>query len=124
MTNTQTEIFEAFKRNIIGKINPYLSNLGFITENVIKEEQQWISAKFIKRATIISFSLSLHHLDYADGIIVSLKSKFGDKFLRNEVLKKSNKEISVYLYGLDIIDSEFDRILNDIIIHFEKQLNE
>lgn len=124
MTNSQTEIFDAFKRNIIRKINPYLSNLGFKTENVIKEEQQWISAKFIKRETIISFSLSLHHLDYADGIIVSLKSKFGDKFLRNEVLKKSNKDISVYMYGLDIIDSEFDRIVNDIIIHFEKQLNE
>ncbi|MFN4084716.1 MAG: hypothetical protein ACK4LB_02165 [Spirosomataceae bacterium] len=124
MTNSQTEIFEAFKRNILGKVNPYLSNLGFITENVIKEEQQWITAKFINRETIISFNLSLHHLDYSDGILVSLKSKYGDKFLRNEVLKNSNKDISVYLYGLDIIDSEFDKILNDIIIHFEKYLNE
>jgi hypothetical protein len=122
MSNFQIEIFDSFKRGIVTKINPYLSSLGFSTENAVKEEQQWITAKFVKGETIISLSLSLHHLDYADGITISLKSKFGDKFLRNEVLKEANIDVPVYMYGLEIIDSEFDRIQNDIKVHFEKYL--
>ncbi|MCA6445158.1 MAG: hypothetical protein IM600_17145 [Bacteroidetes bacterium] len=119
MSNSQAEIFNAFRKNITNKISPYLSKFNFNIDNVIKEEQQWINANFTKDKTVISIGVSLHHLDYTDGITVLLKSKFGDKFLRNEVLKNSNKNIPIYSYNKELIDSEFDRIISDIKQHLE-----
>src|SRR5690242_8977665 len=100
MESGQMEIFEAFKNNVIFKISPYLQKFGFNTDDVIREGQEGIGAEYTSGGASISLGFSFHHLDYADGIVVSLKSKFGNKILRNEVLKKSNKDIPVYFFGL------------------------
>jgi len=89
--NTKKEIFEAFRRNIINKICPYLSEFNFTSEDAIKEESEWINAKFKQNETIIDFCVSLHHLDYADGIVVILKSTRGIKNLINEASINNSK---------------------------------
>lgn len=122
--DNKKDIFEAFRRNITNKIFPYLLGFNFTVENSIIEDSEWINAKFQRKETILNFSVSLHHLDYADGIIITLKSKFGNKELRNEVTKYYSKETPIYLYFLDCIDMEFDRILRDLKLNFEKYLEE
>ena len=75
----QEEIFDAFKKSINAKLNQYFFTFGFNCEIPFKEDSQWISKVFIRQEDEIIISLSLHHLDYADGIQVILKTKFGQK---------------------------------------------
>lgn len=103
-------------------MSPYFNDWGFNVDLPFKETSEWISKTFVKKNKEVKFSVSLHHLDYADGIEIYLKSEFGNKYLRAEVQNYSKKEVPVYLYFVEKIDSEFDRILIDFKTYLEKYI--
>ncbi|MES2592568.1 MAG: hypothetical protein V4608_11840 [Bacteroidota bacterium] len=122
INNVQEEIFQAFIMVVNNKLTNYFSVLGFNSELPFKQESQGIGKSFTKGNSEVNISFSLHHLDYADGIKLRLKSKFGDKYLLAEVQRKSKTQIPVYLYSTDKVNDEMDRILTDFKKHLEKYI--
>ncbi len=117
-----TEIFSSFRKQISTKVQRYLEDIRIYTKPEFAEQSEWISAKFRFGDKTLSFSISLHHLDYRDGISVSLDSKFGKKWLRSEVGHASSVHVPPYGYSVPEMNAQFDRIIKDMKLHFEKYL--
>lgn len=122
MDQLQSEIFSVFRRYVTIKIVGYLEQLGIRAKAEFSEGSQWISAKFRWKDRTLTLNISLHHLDYHDGISVYLDSKFGTKWLRSEVRKNSSHEVPIYSYSVPEMNAQFDRIIKDMKLHFEKYL--
>jgi hypothetical protein len=118
----QQEIFRAFRTHVSSKVQRYLEDIGIFSKPEFKEGSQWISAKFKFSGKILTFNISLHHLDYHDGISVYLDSQSGSHWLRNEVRRNSSHEVPVYTYGIPEMGAQFDRIIKDMKLHFERYL--
>lgn len=88
----------------------------------VLRKPQWISARFRFGDKTLSLSISLHHLDYHDGISVYIQTKFGNKDLRSEVRKYSTTEVPAYGYGVPEVNAQFDRIIKDMKLYFEKYM--
>ncbi len=119
MRNTQEEIFQAFQEAVTDKLYPYFSDLGFDYELPFKESADSIEKRFIKGKMEVYLNVSLHHLDYADGIYIVLKSESGIKYLLGEAQKQSETEVPVYSYFVDEVDAEMDRIISDFKKYFK-----
>jgi hypothetical protein len=114
-------IFDSFKENVNNKVFPYLQKFKFIKQE-FKGKNEERSVSFTKEETVLTLSYSLHHLDYQDGIMITLNSKFGKKYLHKEIENKSNKKYEPYSFNPHVGDREFDRILSDIKTCFEKYM--
>jgi hypothetical protein len=115
-------IFSAFRKQVSTKVQRYLEDLHISVKPHFVEKADWISAKFKWKDITLTFSVSLHHLDYRDGINVYLETKFGTKWLRSEVRKNSSHEAPIYGYGVPEMNAQFDRIIKDMKLHFEKYI--
>lgn len=118
----QQEIFRAFRVCVSSKVQRYLEDLRIYAKPNFIEQSQWINAKFRFGDKTLSLNISLHHLDYQDGISVYLDSKFGKRSLRNEALHNSSVDIPAYTYGVPEMNAQFDRIIKDMKLHFEKYM--
>ena len=88
----------------------------------VRQGSHWISTRFVWHDKELTLGISLQHHDYADGIYVQLKSRFGQHDLRNEVRKYSSGEIPSYGYNPAEMNAQFDRIITDIKLYFEKYM--
>lgn len=118
----QQEIFQMFRKCVSLKVKPYLEDLRIYVKPEFAERNDWIAAKFRFGDKTLSMSISLHHLDYNSGINVSLDTKSGKRWLRSEVLHASSNDIPVYGYGVPEMNAQFDRIIKDMKLYFEKYM--
>lgn len=118
----QSEIFSAFRKHVSSKVQRYLEDLGIYCSPGFVERAQTITASFRFGDKTLVMSISLHHLDYHDGIDVYLETPPGRKWLRSEVRKYSSHEVPVYGYNVAEMNAQFDRMIKDMKLYFEKYM--
>jgi hypothetical protein len=120
MTNSlHAELFETFRNYSTVKLTAYLIDRNIRAKVYVSQRAQWISVRFVWQDKELSLSISLHHLDYQDGIYVTLKSKSGQRNLSSEVRKHSSSAVPVYGYNAAEMSAQLDRIIKDIKLYFE-----
>ena len=125
METSEETIFDAFKRNIGEQLEPYLSEFNFPRDDsTITEGPKWINARFVRGEVSLVISLSMYETDTVDGMHVVLKTADSEKNLGEEAGSDFSGKFPVYFYTLDVIDSEFSRIMHDLKAHFEQDLKE
>jgi len=66
----------------------------------------------------------MYEQDTVDGMHVVLKTADEEKNLLEEAGSDFSGKFPAYFYTLDVIDSEFNRIMHDLKAHFEADLQE
>lgn len=122
MPDSHALYFTHFKMAINDLAVPFFHQLGFDTGTPFKEETEWISKVFFKNRAELVISLSLHHLDYMDGIQVWLKINGETKYLSAEVQKHKKSATPVYPIGEISLAHVFKRILEDFTQYFVKDI--
>lgn len=118
----QAQLFSVFRQYSTTKIGAYLADKNIRAKMYVRQGAQWISVRFVWHDKELTLGISLPHPDYADGIYVQLKSRFGRHDLRNEVRKYSSGEIPTYGCSAAEMNAQFDRIVTDIKLYFEKYM--
>lgn len=122
MPDSHALYFTHFKLAINDLAVPFFHQLGFDTGSPFKEEAEWISIAFFKNRAELVFSLSLHHLDYQDGIQVRFKINDEIKYLSAEVQKHKKSATPVYPIGENSLAPVFKQIPEDFMLCFGKYI--
>ena len=118
----QSEIFSAFRKHIPAKVQRYLEDLGIFCSPAFTERAQTITATFRFHDKTLVISIGFHQAGSQDGIGVYLDTRSGRKWLRSEVRKYSSHDVPVYGYSVAEMNAQFDRMIKDMKLYFEKYL--